>query len=112
MDDRIARAVAAFNAGDYRGALLAFEECWHDDRDESLRALINLCNALNQLRLGLVGGPRHNLAVAARLLAEAPAAYAAIDLRAAAVYVQALRAALPPDGAVAPDWESLPRYRL
>lgn len=112
MDEPIARAVTAFNAGDYRTALLMFEDRWHDERDEVLRALINLCNALNQLRLGLVGGPRHNLAVAARLLAEAPAAYAAIDLRAAAVYVQTLRAALPSDGAAAPAWESLPKHRL
>lgn len=112
MDDPIARAVAAFNAGDYRAALLAFEERWHDERDEALRALINLCNALNQLRLGLVAGPRHNLAVAARLLLTAPDRYAGVDLAAVAAYVARLRAAIPAEGTVAPSWDLLPRHRL
>lgn len=62
-------ALTHFNAEDYRAALLCFEQHWHTERSDLLRALIQLCNALNQLRLGLVSGPRHNLASAAGLLA-------------------------------------------
>jgi len=58
MTDPFTRAVAHFNAEEYREALLAFEERWVVERGDFLRGLIQLCNAMNQLRLGLVTSPR------------------------------------------------------
>ena len=78
--DALLRGVALFNAGQYRDALLAFEGEWVQVRVEPLRALVLTSNALHQLTLGLLGGPRRNIATALRLLSEAGPSYASIDL--------------------------------
>lgn len=87
--DPIAQGVAHFNAGEYRAALLAFEARWHDERSETLRSLILLSNALNQIQLGLFEGPRRNLMRAAELLRHAPPRYEGIDM--AGVYQHVTR---------------------
>lgn len=111
----IAHGVALVNSGEYRAALICFEQIWHAERTESLRALILLCNALHQLRLGLVTAPRQNLDTAIRLLESAPAAIAGIDLAAALMAARAVRGAIPDEietgrGSVA--WETLPPVAL
>jgi hypothetical protein len=62
------RAEAAFDAGAWRDALLAFEAAWHTERDEGTRALVLLCNALLQLERGMSTAPRRALQIADRLL--------------------------------------------
>lgn len=111
----IARGVALVNSGEYRAALICFEQIWHAERTESLRALILLCNALHQLRLGLVTAPRQNLDTAIRLLESAPPAIAGIDLSAVLMVARAVRGAIPDEietgrGSVA--WETLPPVAL
>ncbi len=115
MTDPFIRAVAYFNAEEYRAALLAFEECWHAERSDFLRALIMLCNALNQLRLGLVAGPQRNLASAAALLAPYPPRYMGLDVDALRAYIEEVRACIPNDrehGAGGVAWDQVPRLRL
>jgi hypothetical protein len=111
----IARGVARLNAEEYREALLAFEEAWHADRADGLRALIQLSNALNQLRLGLVTGPRRNLDSAAALLASCPPHWDGLETAELLAAVRAARAAIP-DGAetggAAVAWATVPRPRI
>ena len=115
MTDPFARAVGHFNAEEYREALLAFEECWAAERTEFLRGLIQLCNALNQLRLGLITSPRYLLARADALLAPYAPRHAGLDVNHLRAYIAAVRALIPDDvetghGRVA--WERVPRLRL
>jgi hypothetical protein len=115
MNSAFEQAVAYFNAESYRDALLAFEECWFEDRSDFLRGLIQLCNALNQLRLGLVTAPRRTLASAARLLAPYAPAHCGLDIAALCVDIAGVRACIPDniesgEGRVA--WDALPRPRL
>jgi len=113
--DPIARAVSHFNAEEYREALLAFEEHWKAERTEFLRALIQLANALNQLRLGLITGPQHNLASAATLLAAYKPAHAGFDVAALQTYIAEVRACISAhvaDGAERIPWEAVPRRQL
>jgi ribosomal protein S18 acetylase RimI-like enzyme len=128
MTDPIARAIAHFDAEEYRDALLAFEERWHAERSDVLRACIQLANALNQLRLGLVTSPRRLLESAERLLAPcrllesaerllAPYAdpYEGIDLVALRGYVGAVRAVIPEGletGAGSVPWDAVPRLKI
>lgn len=105
------KALAHFNAEEYREALLLFEQQWHAERSGVLRAMIQLCNALNQLRLGLVSGPRHNLASAAQLLAPLPDRYAGIPIAAIREYIAKLRALLP-DGVEQVAWGTVPRLQI
>lgn len=96
------QAVLLFNQGHYRDALLAFEAVWHHERSDLLRALINLSNALHQLRLGLISAPRRNLATAAALLAACPPATAqaaGFDLARLQADVATVQALIPPDAA-------------
>ena len=111
MNEQVAIAVAAFNAEQYRDALLAFERRWHAERSETLRALILLCNAMNQLRLGLAEGPRRNLARAAALLDDAPTHYEGIALAPLRAQIARLRTLLP-TGAAAPSWAQVPRCMI
>ncbi len=112
------QAVVLFNQGYHRDALLAFEAQWHHERTDLLRALINLCNALHQLRLGLISAPRHNLAIAATLLAACPAAVAAsadLDLARLQADVAALQALIPADvetGSYTVTEDQIPAVRL
>jgi len=115
MNDPFARAIGHFNAEEYREALLAFEERWYAERGDFLRALIQLCNALNQLRLGLVTAPRRSLASADALLAGCPQRYDGLDVLALRRYIAAVRACIPNDletGAGQVDWNVVPRYIL
>src|SRR5215212_1380375 len=115
MNDPFTRAIMHFNAEDYRAALLAFEERWHADRSDFLRALIQLCNALNQLRIGLVTAPRRSLASADRLLAGCPLCCEGLDVGALRTYIASLRACIPADletGAGRVDWADVPRVQL
>jgi hypothetical protein len=112
MTDPLTRAAAYFNVQEYREALLAFEERWHMERSDVLRALIQLSNAMNQLRLGLVTSPRHLLASAERLLAPHTEPYEGIDLVALRAAIGSVRAVIPDgletgEGSV--PWEAVPR---
>lgn len=110
-----ASAVAHFNAEAYRDALLAFEQCWFAERSDFLRGMIQLCNALNQLRLGLVSAPRRTLASAAGLLAPYAPAYGGLDVAKLCAYIAEVRACIPPElesGQGRVDWERVPRLRL
>jgi hypothetical protein len=109
------RAIAHFNAEEYREALLAFEERWAGERSDFLRALIQLCNALNQLRLGLVTAPRRLLASADLLLAAYPARHQGLDVLALRIYIAAVRACIPDGletGMGSVDWDKVPRTTL
>src|SRR5215210_8602650 len=95
MNDPLTRAITHFNAEEYRAALLAFEELWHTERSDFLRALIQLCNALNQLRLGLVTAPRRSLASADALLAGCPPCCEGLDVGVLRDYISCVRACIP-----------------
>jgi len=115
MNDPFARAIAHFNAEEYREALLAFEERWVVERGEFLRALIQLCNALNQLRLGLVTAPRRLLTSADALLAPYAPRHEGLDVDALRAYIASVRACIPDgleSGAGSVPWEQVPRLRL
>jgi Domain of unknown function (DUF309) len=109
------QAIAQFNQGAYREALVLFEQIWHQERTESLRALILLSNALNQLRLGLVTAPRRNLDTALRLLGENPPALAGIDLAQIQATVRSVRMAIPDQletGSGSVAWETIPTVQI
>src|SRR5215207_6628468 len=115
MNDPFTCAIKHFNAEEYREALLAFEERWHAERSDFLRALIQLCNALNQLRLGLVTAPRRSLASADALLAGCPSRCAGLDVAALRDYIASVRACIPDGletGAGRVDWADVPRVQL
>lgn len=115
MTDPFTRAIAHFNAEEYREALLAFEERWHAERSDILRALIQLSNALNQLRLGLVTAPRRSLASADALLSGCPPDCQGLDVSALRVSIASVRACIPADletGAGRVDWAKVPRVQL
>jgi hypothetical protein len=115
MTDPFTRAIAHFNAEDYRAALLAFEQRWHAERSDFLRALIQLCNALNQLRIGLVTAPRRSLASADALLAGCSAGSEALDVGALRAYIATVRACIPDGletGAGCVEWADVPRMQL
>ena len=112
--DPLTRALAHFNAEEYRDALLAFEERRHHERGDVLRALIQLSNALNQLRLGLITSPRRLLASADALLLSY-SCYEGIELRAVRQYIAILRMQIPEGvetGAAAIQWDTIPRLRI
>jgi hypothetical protein len=115
LNDPFTRAIAHFNAEDYRAALLAFEERWHAERSDCLRALIQLCNALNQLRIGLVTAPRRSLASAETLLAGCPPRCEGLDVGALRKYIASVRACIPDrleTGAGRVDWADVPKVQL
>ena len=115
MNDPFARAIAHFNAEEYRAALLAFEQRWHAERSDFLRALIQLCNALNQLRIGLVTAPRRSLASADALLAGCSTLSEELDVGALRAYIANVRACIPDDietGAGRVEWADVPRIQL
>jgi hypothetical protein len=115
MSDPLTRAVVHFNAEEYREALLAFEERWAAERSDFLRGLIQLCNALNQLRLGLLTSPRRLLARADALLAPYAPRHEGLDIAALRAYITAVRALIPDDvetGGGHAEWEQVPRLRL
>ncbi|MCU0491564.1 MAG: DUF309 domain-containing protein [Chloroflexaceae bacterium] len=114
-DHPLAEGVAHFNAGRYRDALLAFEARWHAERSDLLRALIQLSNAMNQLRLGLLTGPRRNLASAAALLAPLPERCEGLDVAGLRQAVASVRACIPAgveSGAASLPWETVPVVQL
>jgi hypothetical protein len=109
------QAIEHFNAEEYREALLAFEELWAVERTEFLRGLIQLCNALNQLRLGLVTSPRYLLTRADALLAPYDSRHAGLDVVSLRAYIASVRALIPDDletGGGSVVWEQVPRLRL
>ena len=115
MNDPFTRAIRHFNAEDYRAALLVFEELWHVERSDFLRALIQLCNALNQLRLGMVTAPRRSLASADMLLAGCPLSCEGLDVGALRDYIAGVRGCIPDGletGAGRVDWAEVPRVQL
>lgn len=110
-----AEALAHFNAEAYRDALLAFEQCWFADRSDFLRAMIQLCNALNQLRLGLVTAPRRTLASAAALLTPYAPLHSGLDVAELCAYIAAVRACIPESletGQGRVEWAAVPRLKL
>jgi hypothetical protein len=115
VTDRFARAISDFNAEDYRAALLGFEERWHTERSAFLRAMIQLCNALNQLRIGLVTAPRRSLASADALLAGCPTPSEGLNVDMLRAYIANVRACIPDDietGTGCVEWANVPRIQL
>jgi hypothetical protein len=115
MNNAFTRALEHFNAEEYRAALLAFEERWYAERSDFLRALIQLSNALNQLRIGLVTAPRRSLASADALLAGCPLRCEGLDVNALRAYIASVRACIPDGletGAGCVDWSDVPRVHL
>ena len=113
--DPIERAVACFNNEEYREALLAFEERWFAERSDFWKAMIQLCNGLLQLQLGLVTGPRRTLESAHGLLAIYTPRYAGFDVEGLRAYIATVRVAIPADleGEIAAGpWEGVPRMRI
>ncbi|NJK81229.1 MAG: DUF309 domain-containing protein [Chloroflexaceae bacterium] len=110
------RAIHLFNAEHYREALLAFEERWHAERSDFLRGLINLANAMNQLRLGLVAGPRRNLTVARALLSAYEPQHEGLDIVRIRAYIAELQALIsdesPLDTPHGVPWAQVPRLHL
>ena len=99
-------ALEHFNAGRYREALLVFEEQWHRERSQLLKALINLSNAMLQLQIGLVTAPRRNLARAVAMLTTctpAVAAAAGVDLPDLHAAIARVQACIPPDAVSGAD---------
>lgn len=115
MEEAFDRAIAHFNAEAYRDALLAFEQCWFADRSDFSRGLLQLCNALNQLRLGLITGPRRVLASAAERLAPYAPEHAGLDVAAICAYIACVRACIPEgleSGQGQVEWARVPRLYL
>jgi hypothetical protein len=115
MADPFTRAVAHFNAEEYRAALLAFEERWVVERSDFLRGLIQLCNAMNQLRLGLITAPRRLLGSADALLAPYAPRHEELDVAALRQAIAEVRACIPDgleSGAGSVAWDTVPRPRL
>src|SRR5262245_21667604 len=113
--DPFVRAIGHFNAEEYREALLAFEERWSGERSNFLKALIQLCNALLQLSLGLVTGPRRTLASATILLEPYAPDYQGLDVAQILGYIGAIRRCIPDDmesGQGSVVWEAIPRLQL
>lgn len=113
--EQLARGMAHFNREEYRDALLAFEERWHGERTDFLRGLIQVSNALNQLRLGFVTAPRRLLASADALLATYPPCHDGFDVAALRANLAGVRACIPDrlesgQGSVA--WEAVPRFQM
>ena len=113
MSDPFVRAIDHFNAEEYREALLAFEERWHTERSDFLRALIQLSNALNQLRLGLVSGPQRNLTSAYALLAAYLPHHEGMDVTEVRAYIAQLLAMIPENASQGDVvWSTVPRLSL
>jgi hypothetical protein len=111
----ITQAIQHFNGGEFRLALLAFEQVWLMQRSDGLRAIIQLCNALHQLQRGLVTAPRHNLASAARLLDTNQPDCAGMDARVLLEYVRSVQACIPASletGAGSVAWETVPSISI
>ncbi|GAB4113016.1 MAG: hypothetical protein Fur005_31290 [Roseiflexaceae bacterium] len=112
MSDQIDLAIEHFDQERYREALLVFEAIWHHERSEGLRILVLLSNSLNQLRLGLIIGPRQNLNTALRLIAEHPLP-AGLPSTVVRQYLEQIRAMIPDQATQpGPDWATIPRLRL
>lgn len=113
MDDPFVRAIGYFNAEEYREALLAFEERWLTERSDFLRALIQLSNAMNQLRLGLVSGPQRNLTSVYALLEDYLPQHEGMDSAAVRSYIAQLLALIPENAAQGDlVWGTVPRLSL
>ncbi|MEM8533752.1 MAG: DUF309 domain-containing protein [Chloroflexota bacterium] len=113
MSDPFMRAIDHFNDEEYREALLAFEERWHTERSDFLRALIQLSNAMNQLRLGLVSGPQRNLTSAHALLATYLPQHEGMDIAAIRAYIAQLLELIPENAAQGDVvWSTVPRLCL
>lgn len=114
-DDPFARAIEHFNAEEYREALLAFEQRWVVERDDFVKALIQLSNALLQLRLGLVAGPRRTLASADALLVPYAPTHEGLDVSTVRDYIASVQACIP-DGTgrsgESVAWKQVPRLQL
>ncbi|MBW3625865.1 MAG: DUF309 domain-containing protein, partial [Armatimonadetes bacterium] len=54
----VEEVIERFNAGDYRGCVEPLEVLWWRNRSTFIRALLRLCVALHQIRLGLHRSPR------------------------------------------------------
>ncbi len=109
------RAEAAFDAGAWRDALLAFEAAWHTERDEGTRALVLLCNALLQLERGMSTAPRRALQIADRLLHAGAPTVAGYDMMCLRQAISQVLAAIPAEletDAGTLDWATIPRFTL
>ncbi len=92
--DDLNRAATLFNAGNWRDALLVFEEVWLRVRTDELKAYVQLCNAVLQLHLGLISSPRRLLGRVIQLLCENPATLG-VDVVALLRGIRQLQAIIP-----------------
>jgi hypothetical protein len=92
--DELQRAARLFNAGEWREALLVFEELWLQARTDELKAYVQLSNAVMQLHLGLISAPRRLLGRATQLLSESPATIG-VDLVHLLREIRQLQAVIP-----------------
>lgn len=113
-DEAWAAFVERFNDGRYVEGVLALEEIWFVERDDFHKALIRVCVAVNQLRLGLLTSPRFLLTSAGELLAPFAPRHRGVDLAALLAFIEQCLALIP-DGAqtgsgVTVDPAALPRF--
>jgi predicted metal-dependent hydrolase len=107
--------INSFNQRDYIEAVLALETFWLVDRQDFHKALIRVCVALNQLRLGLITSPRFLLRSAHELLATYEPAYQQLDVAALRAFVLECLELIPAElqtGQGTIDLSGLPAYQF
>jgi len=96
-NDELQRAVAHFNCGQWRDALLVFEQLWFVERRDELKAYVQLSNAVMQLHDGFISSPRRLLQRVFQILTQEPATMG-IDVAQLLRVVLQLQAIIPADG--------------
>ena len=89
--------VELFNAGRYIECVVPLETFWFAGRDDFYKALIRVCVALNQLKLGLITSPRGLLETAHTMLAPYTPIYESIDVQALREQLAHCLAVIPPN---------------
>ena len=85
-----------FNAGRYIECVVPLETFWFEGRDDFFKALIRVCVALNQLKLGLVTSPRGLLETAHLMLAPYAPAHMGVDIALLRDQIAQCLAIIPP----------------
>jgi len=96
-DPRLARGVAAFNAGDFYEAHELWEELWNDsegDTKRAVQALVQLAAGYHKLEIGVPGGAVKLFARALGILDDVPPAATPLPLDDARAVVRRQLAAL------------------
>ncbi|MBM4412264.1 MAG: hypothetical protein FJ040_02280 [Chloroflexi bacterium] len=91
------RAVQHFNGGEWRDALLVFEQFWLVERRDELKAYVQLSNAVMQLHDGYVSSPRRLMQRVFQILTTEPATLG-IDVAQLLRAVLQVQAIIPHEG--------------